>query len=240
MKMDTITLSLVDDHPSVRKGLVAMLEDYDDLELVHVASGKEQILQMMKQRKSQIVLMDISLGKDLERPTELFNKGGIAATRELVKRYPEILVLMFTQIHDDPETVMECIDAGAVGYLPKDLDADDIYHAIKKAAVNGYFFNDFLNFRTLLKTGSQQPSPDPLSELAIRILCLICKGFTTAETADLVNLSEHGVNYHKRNLMSFFNARNQAELIVKAIKEGYFDPWNPDDCEKGPQGRSIQ
>jgi DNA-binding NarL/FixJ family response regulator len=118
-----ITVVVVDDHRLVRVGLEQLLSLTDDIKVVGSAADGSAALVVVAQRRPDVVLMDISMpGVD-----------GIQATKQLLARNPRIRVLVLTSVSDQ-ERILESLEAGAVGYLMKDADPDDLFRSIRAAA----------------------------------------------------------------------------------------------------------
>jgi DNA-binding NarL/FixJ family response regulator len=118
-----ITVVVVDDHRLVRVGLEQLLSLTDDIRVVGSAADGSAALIVVGQRDPDVVLMDISMpGVD-----------GIQATRQLLARHPRTRVLVLTSVSDQ-ERILESLEAGAVGYLMKDADPDDLFKSIRAAA----------------------------------------------------------------------------------------------------------
>ena len=121
--MTKIPVVLVDDHALVRLGLKTLINDEDDMEVVGEAGTAQEALQAVELLHPQVVLMDIRL------PGE----GGLEATRRIVKRFPEVKVVMLTSFADD-ELVISAMRAGAVGYLLKQVGNEEVLSGIRLAA----------------------------------------------------------------------------------------------------------
>ena len=118
-----ITVIVVDDHRLVRAGLEQLLSLTDDIRVVGSASDGSTAQVLVDERRPDVVLMDISMpGVD-----------GIQATRQLLARHPATRVLVLTSVSDQ-ERILESLDAGAVGYLMKDCDPDELFKGIRAAA----------------------------------------------------------------------------------------------------------
>ena len=118
--MDTLKLLLVDDHKVVRLGLRTLLESEPDLIIVGEAATAAEAIQLTEQLRPDVILMDVRLP----------DQSGIAACQKIRQRWPEVQVLMLTS-YTDEELVLDAINAGAAGYILKQLDTSDLLKAVR-------------------------------------------------------------------------------------------------------------
>src|SRR5690606_36412255 len=123
-----IRVVIADDHPLLRQGLVKILSMEPDMEVVAEAQDAEEVLQLVAEHRPDIVLMDINMPKG----------GGLGATREISRRWPEVGVIVLT-IHDEDQYLYELISAGARGYLLKDSEPARVVEAIRHVYQGGSF-----------------------------------------------------------------------------------------------------
>ena len=202
-----IRILLVDDHQVVREGLRRMLALEDDTEVVGEASDVEEALTQAELLSPDIVLMDIKMpGKD-----------GIEATRLLKEKQPACEIIMLTLYE---EYLVQAIEAGAVGYLLKDVKREELVRAIRAAHQGRSPINLslsrglFTEFATSIKGGEQSY----LSERELVILRLIANGTTTKEICDQLYLSEATVKREVRHILEKFGVRNRSEAVAEAYK----------------------
>jgi DNA-binding NarL/FixJ family response regulator len=205
--MDAINILLVDDHQVVREGLRRMLELESDLNVVGEASDAREALPQVESLSPEIVLMDIKLG----------SVDGIELTRQLRETHPSCNVIMLT-LYD--EYLTQAIEAGAVGYLLKDTNREELVRAIRsvregRSPLGLSLTRDHLNELT---SSTDSRRRFALSERELSILRLIADGVTTSEIADQLFLSQASV---KRSISLIFEklaVRNRSEAVSEAYK----------------------
>jgi len=202
--MDTIRILLVDDHQVVREGLRRMLELEADMTVVGEAADAKEALTQAESLSPEIVLMDIKMA----------GVDGIELTRQVKAKQPSCNVIMLT-LYD--EYLPEAIEAGAVGYLLKDVKRDELVRAIRAVHQGRSPLNLSLSRDRLAElvtvTESQQ-----LSERELAILRLIAEGVTTKEIASQLFLSEASVKRGVHLIFEKLGVRNRSEAVSEAYK----------------------
>jgi two-component system response regulator NreC len=217
--MSEIRLLLVDDHEVVRTGLRMLLENQSDIKILAEASTGAEALQMAREYKPDVVVMDITL-PDIT---------GIEATRRLKERQPEIAVVALT-IHEDEQYFFEMLQAGASGYVPKRAAPEDLISAIRAA-----FAGEIYLYPSLAKAlvsdylGRRRSDPGEVSLAALtqreeEVLELLAEGLSNDEIADRLVISRHTVARHRENLMGKLNLHSRSELVKYAIRKGLIVP----------------
>lgn len=205
-----IKVLIADDHEIFRKGLKAVLSRLKDVEITGEASNGCEVLNLLSQSDTQIVLMDI----------EMPGKNGIETTREALKIYPGLKIVALTMFNND-HYIQDMIDAGAKGFLLKNVTKDILDKALHSiAAGNTYYSDELFNFFTKKITAEVVP-PKPEIELTkreIEILGMLCEGLTNTDIADKLCISERTVIGHKSNLLAKTNCKSTAALISFSIK----------------------
>jgi DNA-binding NarL/FixJ family response regulator len=203
----SIRVLLVDDHQVVREGLRSMLTLEADIEVVGEAANVEEALTQAKLLSPDITLMDIKMpGRD-----------GIEATRLLKEIQPACEVIMLTLYE---EYLVQAIEAGAVGYLLKDVKREELVRAIRAANQGRSPLNLslsrglFTEFATSIK-GNERSF---LSERELAILRMIANGTTTKEICSQLFLSEATVKREVRHILEKFGVRNRSEAVAEAYK----------------------
>ncbi len=205
--MDTIRILLVDDHQVVREGLRRMLELEADLEVVGEAGDAKEVLTQVELLSPEVILMDIKMpGMD-----------GIELTRQLKERQPSCSVIMLT-LYD--EYLTQAIEAGAVGYLLKDIKREELVRAIRavhqgRSPLNLSLSQDRLA-ELVAPAESQQRAYLPERELAI--LRLIAGGVATKEIASQLFLSEASIKRSVRLIFEKLGVGNRSEAVSEAYK----------------------
>ncbi|MBA7654598.1 Transcriptional regulatory protein DegU [subsurface metagenome] len=205
--MDTIRILVVDDHQVVREGLRHMLELEADMKVVGEAGNAKEALTQVESLSPEVILMDIKMpGID-----------GIELTRQLKEKQPSCNVIMLT-LYD--EYLTEAIEAGAVGYLLKDVKREELVRAIRavhqgRSPLNLSLSRDQLAELTAPAESKQRAY---LSERELTILRMIADGVTTKEIANQLFLSQASIKRSVRLTLEKLGVRNRSEAVSEAYK----------------------
>ena len=205
--MDTIRILLVDDHQVVREGLRHMLELEADMEVVGEAADAKEALTQVESLSPEVILMDIKMpGVD-----------GIELTRQLKEKQPACNVIMLT-LYD--EYLTEAIEAGAVGYLLKDVKREELVRAIRAVHQGRSPLNLSLSRDQLAEfaTPAESQQRAYLSEREMAILRMIADGVTTKEIANQLFLSQASVKRSVGLIFEKLEVRNRSEAVSEAYK----------------------
>jgi len=211
--MNKIKILIVDDHNFIVEGIVAMLKNNKDIEVIGTAnSGKEAILKF-ESLNPDIIIMDISM-PDI---------SGIEATKIIINKQPLAKIIALTQ-HEDSEYISQFFKAGGVGYLLKTAKKNEFLEAIDKVN-NGikYISN---SASTIIVESLISPTKDentkeikiPLTSRELEIIKLIATDLNNIEIADKLNISIRTVETHRRNIMQKLNVKSVVALIRYAIQ----------------------
>jgi NarL family two-component system response regulator LiaR len=205
--MKPIRVLIVDDHAMVRKGLVAFLKNKPELDLVGEACDGREAITTCEQEQPDVVLMDLVM-------PEL---GGVAATRTIHQRWPHIQVIALTSFQEK-ELVRDALQAGAIGYLLKNVSGEELAEAIRQAH----------NGRPILAPEAVQALIQPPSEIESlaasltrrehEVLALLAKGMSNPEIAGQLFISRATVKAHISNILSKLGVASRAEAISLAIQ----------------------
>jgi len=207
-----VRVLLCDDHTLFREGIKAILKDELSIEIVGEADNGRQAVALARQLHPDIVLMDIAM-PDL---------GGFEATHRILRADPKTKVLILT-MYEEEEVITRCLDAGASGYVLKDVPRAHLIHAIDVVNQGG----QYLSSRALKKVvkqyvkGAKSPaatSYERLSDREREVLKLLADGLTLKEIAVRLVLSVKTVDSHKTNLMRKLDLHDRSELIKYAIQ----------------------
>lgn len=203
-----IRVLVVDDHAVVRSGLRAVLLAFDDLEMVGEASSGEEALHLCQQLQPDVVLMDLIMpGMD-----------GTAATRAIRQRWPQTQVIALTSFKER-ELVEEVLKAGAIGYLLKNVSADEIGTAIRSAAAGRSSLSPEAA-EALIEGVRQPPSLGyDLTDREREILSLMVQGLPNSEIAKQLFVSQSTVKFHVSNILSKLGVTSRTEAVALAIKQ---------------------
>lgn len=215
--MKKIQVLLVDDHDIVRLGLMTLLNDQPDMEVIGEASTSLEAIQESERLKPDVVLMDIRL------PGE----GGIEATRQITSRFADIKVVMLTSFADD-DLVVRAINAGATGYVLKQVGNEELIRAVRAAARGESLLDSSTTARLLahVRKADRLAQEDAFRDITDRemdVLLYLAKGKTNAEIAFLLHLSEKTVGNYVANMFMKLQVNNRIELAAYAYEHHLFE-----------------
>ncbi len=214
---EPITVILVDDHNMVRIGLKAYFATLADIQVVGEAASGAEAVQQVLQHAPDVVLMDLIMpGMD-----------GVEATRQVKKASPRTQVIVVTSYHED-EHIFPAIRAGALSYVLKDIDPDDLADAVRRAREGEAVLNPRVAARMVKEmhagsTNEGQEMVNPFSELTDReldVLRQIAAGKSNHEIAETLVISEKTVKSHITNILNKLHLADRTQAAVYAWKEG--------------------
>ncbi len=208
---------LVDDHNIVRLGLMTLINDQPNMEVVGEAGTAGEAVRAVERLRPDVVLMDIRM------PGE----GGIEAARAIATRFPQTKVVMLTSYADD-ELLVRSIRAGAVGYVLKQVDNAELLRAIEAAARGEALLDPATTSRLLARVRETERKVEEdafreLSDREMEILAPLARGKTNAEIGQLLNLSEKTVSNHVSAILEKLQLSNRIELATYAVEHHLFD-----------------
>lgn len=216
MKTPTIKVLIADDHQVVRDGLKNILLSADDISIIaEVANGRDAV-SLYNQLKPDVVVMDISM--------PIMN--GIEATRLIKENDPNAKVLVLT-MHDNQEYFNQAIRSGAMGFVLKNTDREELIQAVKSVAAGNNFFSKDISMMIInnyIKTAKEGEEREnfkgiPLTKREIEILKLIATGYSNQEIANILYISYNTVDTHRKNIMHKLSIKNTAGLVRYAIEK---------------------
>lgn len=217
-----IKIALADDQLLFRKGMMALIRQFDDMEIVLEASSGNQLLRALS---DQAVLPDLVL-LDISMP----DGNGLETLQQLKKKYPAIRIIMLT-IHEEEKFIVKLIDAGANAYLAKNTEPVILEEAIRSVMATDFYFSKAMldamrHAYKYNKNKIQVDDPDGLTSREKEILLLICKEYSSPEIAARLFLSERTVEGHRNHLLQKTGARNAAGLVIYAVQKRLFETDN--------------
>ncbi len=207
---------IADDHAIVRAGLRSVLASEPSLDLVGEATGGYEAIEMVSDRRPNILVLDVSM-PDLD---------GIAVTKRLKPLYPDLKILILT-IHEDAAFLREAIRSGAAGYILKHAAESELISAIQ-VVMRGDIYVDPSMLRSLIEekpspTSIGQESGEPLTPRETEVLRLIVQGYTNRQIGKELHISVRTVDGHRANLSRKLGLRNRVELVRYARDHGLLE-----------------
>jgi DNA-binding NarL/FixJ family response regulator len=225
-----IRIVLVDDQTLMRQGIQTLLELEGDLHVAGVASNGREGIAVVERTRPDVVLMDVRMPE----------MDGVAATRALAERFPEIGVIILTTFDDD-EYVFEGLKAGARGYLLKDVSSEELAAAVRAVAAGQALIQPSIARKVVAEfsrmagrrdketegrrreaaeagppaSGAGFPAP-PLTERELDVLSAMAQGLSNREIADQLVITEGTVKNHVSNLLGKLEVRDRTQAVLKA------------------------
>lgn len=205
-----IRIVIVDDHQVVLEGFMARLEIEPEIQVVATASNGLEAIDTVKQYQPDVVLMDVSM--------PIMN--GIDATKLIKEEFPDVKVLMLT-MHDNREYIINVMQAGAVGYMLKEISAEKMVQAIRTVNLGSTYFCESTT-QTLFAEAviPAAKKTNPLSRREEAVLKLVAQGSSSKKIASLLNISYRTVETHRQNIKHKLDVHSTAELAKYAVETG--------------------
>lgn len=212
--MDVIHVLLADDHTLFRRGLRALLESFEELEVVGEAATGREAVSMANELMPDLILMDIRMP----------GISGIEATTEVLKDNPHIAVILVS-MYDDAESIFSGMRAGARGYVLKEAEPDELRHAIQAAYRGDVLLSPAIAAKLLQRfdpNGPQQAGVDyeRLTPRELEVLGLLTEGLTNKQVAENLVLSEKTVKNHINNIFTKLRVNDRTQAVVRALRTG--------------------
>jgi DNA-binding NarL/FixJ family response regulator len=203
-----IRILLVDDHSVVRQGLRMFLGLDPELEVIGEAQDGAEALRMARELKPDVVLMDLLM------PV----MDGITATTAIRRELPDVEVLALTSVLEDA-SVVGAVRAGAIGYLLKDTQADELCRAIKAAAAGQVQLSPKAAARLMREVRAPE-SPEALTERETEVLRLLAQGQSNKEIAQTLSIGEKTVKTHVSNVLGKLGVQSRTQAALYAVRIG--------------------
>jgi NarL family two-component system response regulator LiaR len=208
---ETIRVLVVDDHAIVRKGIIAMLETEPGLEVVGECANGAEAVEKARETQPNVILMDLMM------PV----MDGVEATRQIKAAQPDVHVLALTSF-GTADKVFPTLNAGAIGYLLKDSDPNELLQAIRKVHQGEGWLHPAITRQVLTQFAAahQKPPEADLTERETEVLRLIAQGLSNQEIARTMVVSEATVHTHVSRVLSKLNLNSRTQAALYALRRG--------------------
>jgi len=207
-----IRVLVADDHAVVRAGVELALTGHDDVELTASVSSGAEAVALARERNPHVVLMDL----------EMPGLDGIEATRQIVRARAETRVVILTAFSDRPR-VLRALDAGACGYLLKDVEPDDLVAAVRAAAAGDAPLAPKAAASVLVELRERHPS-DELTRREAEVLALLGEGLPNKAIAGRLRISERTVKAHVSAVLRTLGVADRTQAALWAERHGIGNP----------------
>ena len=204
---DPIKVMIVDDHAVVRSGLAAFLMAYDDLELVGQAGSGKEAVRLCERAGPDVVLMDLVMPE----------MDGAAATRAVRERCPDVQVIALTSFKED-DLVTGALQAGAIGYLLKNVSADELANAIRAARAGKPTLAAEAAQALIHTASAPRPPGHDLTAREREVLALMVQGLNNPEIADKLIVGRSTVKFHVSSILGKLGAGSRTEAVAMALQ----------------------
>ena len=220
-----IRVLIVDDHGIVRKGTRALLDRIPDFTVVGEAGNGKEAVAQAKELQPDVILMDLMMPE----------MDGIKAIGLITASQPNSRILALTSFAAD-DKVFPAIKAGALGYMLKDADPEDLIQAIRQVHRGEPSLHPSIARKVLQELGRPQtappsPGPDPLTERELEVLQLVAQGLTNQQMAEQLTVAEVTIRTHISNILSKLHLANRVQATLYALREGLTTLENDADVE---------
>lgn len=204
----TIRVMVVDDHPVVRDGLVAVLSTQPDFTVVGQAGSGLEVLEQAPRLAPDVILLDL----------EMPEMDGVAVLQQL--SIP-VQVIIFTAFDTD-DRILAALQAGAQGYLLKGAPREEVFHAIRVVDAGGSLLEPLVTAKLLKQVQSGETNAT-LTPREREVLQLVAQGLQNKEIALALVVSERTVKFHVSSILSKLDATNRTEAVARAVQSGLID-----------------
>ena len=211
---EPIRIAVIDDHPVVRDGLIAMLSTQPDLAVVGEANDGPEAIRVVADRQPDVILLDL----------EMPGMDGVEVLRRLQAEQPDVRAIVFTAFDSD-ERIVSALQAGAKGYLLKGVPRNELFEAIRVVHRGGSLLQPVVASKLLahMRKPAAAPLPEPLTEREREVLGLLAQGKANKEIAAALVITERTVKFHISSIMGKLGAGNRTEVVSLAVQQGLIE-----------------
>jgi two-component system, NarL family, response regulator len=199
-----IRIAVIDDHPLIREGLIALLSTQPDIKVVADASDGADALNLYRTHRPDVLLMDLSMPK----------LGGVEATAAICKEFSNARILVLT-IRTGDEDIHRALRAGAKGYLLKETSSRELFDAIRSVHDGRRYIPPSVAMQL-----AERPPASELTQRELEILQKIVYGKSNKEIADVLSITEATVKGHVSNILIKLGAGDRTEAVTTALRRG--------------------
>jgi NarL family two-component system response regulator LiaR len=204
-----IRVMLVDDHTMVRRGLATFIKVYKDLALAGEAESGETAIEICREVVPDVILMDMVLPK----------MGGAAAIREIRKKFPGVQIIALTSFNQG-DLIRDALEAGAIGYLLKDVSAEILAQAIRDAHAGKATLSPEVT-QAMVNAAGKPPKPGlDLTEREYEVLSLMVEGLNNTQIAGRLTVSPSTIKSHVSNILTKLGVSSRTEAVTLALRNG--------------------
>lgn len=214
--MNKIKIIIADDHVLFREGTRNLIDKEKDMEIVGEASDGEDVIKLTAELAPHVVLMDIAMPK----------VNGIEATKRIKSHQPSTAVLILTA-YDNDQYIMALLEAGAAGYLLKNVSGNDLVNAIRAVYAGEAILHPTIAQKVFSRFGGgkeakseAEPSVE-LSERELEILKSAARGMSNQDIADRLFLSRRTIQAHLANIFRKMDVGSRTEAVLQALRKGW-------------------
>lgn len=203
--MKKIKLIIVDDHKVVRAGIRLLFQTDKEVNIVGETENGEKAIELVKKLHPDVVITDVSMP----------NMSGIQLTKKLKEEHPNVKVLIIS-MHNDDDYIIDALEAGAMGYVTKDSNDDEIINAVHSISNDKMYYGSSISdvfAKKILNQNKSASEIEKLTERELEVLELIVLGMSNKEIANKLFVSKRTVDNHRTNCMRKISANNTADIV---------------------------
>ncbi len=207
VRTEKVGVLIVDDHMIVRRGLTSLLSAFDDVQVVGEADDGDQGVQLYAQTQPDVVLMDLKMPR----------LDGITTIKRIIESHPAARILVLTGFIEDA-LIQHALQAGAIGYLLKNITADELHRAVLAAHEGRRTFSPEAAGKLVDVLNHDPKPPQDLTDREREVLALMVAGLNNAEIASRLVLSVSTIKFHVSAILAKLGAVNRVDAVARAVR----------------------